>query len=242
MTGSAGQLPVEDFAGALRFLDRFVNLEAAAGRIHGLSLDAMRGLVEVMGDPQGDVPVVHVTGTNGKGSVASMVAALLTAAGLRVGTYSSPHVDTVRERLTIDGQLISEESFADLLADVERYAAVAPERPSYFELLTAAAFLWFSNEAAQVGVVEVGLLGRYDATNVVDSAVAVVTNVGRDHTDGTGDWRRDVAAEKAGIIREGRPLVLGETSIELTGVFAAESPDPVLTRGCLLYTSPSPRD
>ena len=231
MTGSAGQLPVEDFAGALRFLDRFVNLEAAAGRIHGLSLDAMKGLVEVMGDPQGDVPVVHVTGTNGKGSVASMVAALLTSAGLRVGAYSSPHVDTVRERLTIDGQLISEEAFADLLADVERYAAVAPERPSYFELLTAAAFLWFSNEAAQVGVVEVGLLGRYDATNVVDSAVAVVTNVGRDHTDGTGDWRRDVAAEKAGIIREGRPLVLGETSIELTGVFAAESPDPVLTRG-----------
>ena len=115
MTGSAGQLPVEDFAGALRFLDRFVNLEATAGRIHGLSLDAMRGLVEVMGDPQGDVPVVHVTGTNGKGSGASMVAALLSAAGLRVGTYSSPHVDTVRERLTIDGQLISEESFADCL-------------------------------------------------------------------------------------------------------------------------------
>ena len=114
---------------------------------------------------------------------------------------------------------------------MERYAAVAPEHPSYFELLTAAAFLWFSNEATQVGVVEVGLLGRYDATNVVDSAVAVVTNVGRDHTDGTGDWRRDVAAEKAGIIRAGRPLVLGETSIELAGVFAAESPDPVLTRG-----------
>ena len=231
MTGSTGQPPVEDFSGALRFLDRFVNLEAAAGRIHGLSLDAMRGLVEVMGDPQGDVPVVHVTGTNGKGSVTSMVAALLTAAGLRVGTYSSPHVDTIRERLTIDGRLISEEVFAELLADVERYAAVAPQRPSYFELLTAAAFLWFSNEATQVGVVEVGLLGRYDATNVVDSAVAVVTNVGRDHTDGTGDWRRDVAAEKAGIIRAGRPLVLGETSIELAGVFAAESPEPVLTRG-----------
>ncbi|MEC9450207.1 MAG: hypothetical protein VX857_07725, partial [Actinomycetota bacterium] len=89
MTGSAGQPPVEGFAGALRFLDRFVNLEAAAGRIHGLSLDSMRGLVVVMGDPQGDVPVVHVTGTNGKGSVTSMVAALLTAAGLRVGAYSS---------------------------------------------------------------------------------------------------------------------------------------------------------
>ena len=116
-------------------------------------------------------------------------------------------------------------------ADLERYAGVAPARPSYFELLTAAALLWFSNEAVDAAVVEVGLLGRYDATNVVDSAVSVITNIGRDHTDGTGNWRRDVSSEKAGIIRPGRPLVLGETSIELLDVFAAESPDPLLLQG-----------
>ena len=227
MTGST----VHDLRSALRFLNRHVNLEAAAGRIHGLSLDAMRGLVQMMGQPQADVRTVHVTGTNGKGSVTAMVSALLVSAGLRVGGYSSPHVDTVRERLTMDGELISEEAFADLVADLERYAGVAPEQPSYFELLTAAALLWFNNEAVDAAVVEVGLLGRYDATNVIDSDVSVVTNIGRDHTDGTGDWRRDVAAEKAGIIRAGRPLVLGETSIDLREVFVAEAPDPLLERG-----------
>ena len=222
---------VRDMRTALRFLNRFSNLEAAAGRIHGLSLEAMRGLVGVMGDPHRDVRSVHVTGTNGKGSVSAMVSSLLAAAGLKVGGYSSPHVDTVRERLTMGGEMIDEEAFAEVVADLERYAAVAPERPSYFELLTAAAFLWFSNEAVEAAVVEVGLLGRYDATNVIDSDVSVVTNIGRDHTDGTGDWRRDVAAEKAGIIRAGRPLVLGETSIDLREVFVAESPHPLWERG-----------
>lgn len=222
---------VHDLRSALRFLDRHVNLEAAAGRIHGLSLDAMRGLTDVMGQPQLDVRTVHVTGTNGKGSVAAMVSSLLVAAGLRVGGYSSPHVDTVRERLTMDGEWITEEAFAELVIDLERYAGAAPEQPSYFELLTAAALLWFSNEAVDAAVVEVGLLGRYDATNVIDSDVSVVTNIGRDHTDGTGDWRRDVASEKAGIIRAGRPLVLGETSIELREVFVSEAPEPVLARG-----------
>ena len=222
---------VHDLPSALRFLDRHVNLEAAAGRIHGLSLDAMRGLTDVMGRPQLDVRTVHVTGTNGKGSVSAMVSSLLVAAGLRVGGYSSPHVDTVRERLTMNGEWITEEAFTELVADLERYAGAAPERPSYFELLTAAALLWFSNEAVSAAVVEVGLLGRYDATNVIDSDVSVVTNIGRDHTDGTGDWRRDVASEKAGIIRAGRPLVLGETSIELREVFVAEAPEPVLARG-----------
>ncbi len=222
---------VHGLRSALRFLDSHVNLEAAAGRIYGLSLDAIRGLVGVMGQPQVDVRTVHVTGTNGKGSVSAMVSALLVAAGLRVGGYFSPHVDTVRERLTMDGEWITEEAFAELVADLERYAGAAPERPSYFELLTAAALLWFSNEAVDAAVVEVGLLGRFDATNVIDSDVSVVTNIGRDHTDGSGDWRRDVATEKAGIIRAGRPLVLGETSIDLRAVFTAEGPDPLLERG-----------
>ena len=231
MTGPADRPAVDDYSGALRFLDQFVNLEASAGRIHGLSLDAMSGLVRAMGDPQYDVRTVHVTGTNGKGSVSAMVSALLGAAGLRVGAYTSPHVDTVRERLAIDGQPIVEDAFTDLVADLERYAGVVATAPSYFELLTAAAFLWFSNEAVDAAVVEVGLLGRFDATNVCDSTVSVITNIGRDHTDGTGDWRRDIAREKAGIISAGQPLVLGETSIELLEVFTAESPEPLLVAG-----------
>jgi dihydrofolate synthase/folylpolyglutamate synthase len=220
-----------DFQGALGFLDRHVNLEATAGRVHGLSLDVMRGLVACMGDPQQDVRTIHVTGTNGKGSVAAMAASLLDALGLRVGVYSSPHVDTIRERLAIGGTIIEEEEFANLIGDLARYAEAASETPSYFELMTAAALLWFANEAVDVAVVEVGLLGRFDATNVVDSDVAVVTNIGRDHTDGQGDWRRAIAGEKAGIVRAGRPLVLGETAIDVRDLFLAEQPDPFFECG-----------
>jgi dihydrofolate synthase/folylpolyglutamate synthase len=220
-----------DFQGALGFLDRHVNLEATAGRVHGLSLDVMRGLVACMGDPQQDVRTIHVTGTNGKGSVAAMAASLLDALGLRVGVYSSPHVDTIRERLAIGGTIIDEEEFANLIGDLARYAEAASETPSYFELMTAAALLWFANEAVDVAVVEVGLLGRFDATNVVESDVAVVTNIGRDHTDGQGDWRRAIAGEKAGIVRAGRPLVLGETAIDVRDLFLAEQPDPLFECG-----------
>lgn len=222
---------VRDARTALRFLDQFTNLEASAGRIHGLSLEAMRALVGVMGDPQRDFRSIHVTGTNGKGSVGNMLVSLLEASGLRVGGYSSPHVDTVRERLAMGREMIPEVEFVDLVADLERYVPLVSERPSYFELLTAAAFLWFSNEAVEAAVVEVGLLGRYDATNVIDAEISIITNIGRDHTDGTGDWRREVASEKAGIIRPGRPLVLGETSVDLREIFLAEAPDPVLERG-----------
>ena len=119
-----------DYSEALRFLDRHVNLEATAGRVHGLSLDAMRGLVACMGDPQQDVPTIHVTGTNGKSSVAAMTVSLLGALGLRVGSYSSPHVDTIRERLAINGELIDEAEFGDLVGDLARYAAAAPETSS----------------------------------------------------------------------------------------------------------------
>ncbi len=220
-----------DFQGALGFLDRHVNLEATAGRVHGLSLDVMRGLIACMGDPQQDVRTIHVTGTNGKGSVAAMAASLLDALGLRVGVYSSPHVDTIRERLAIGGTIIEEEEFANLIGDLARYAEAASETPSYFELMTAAALLWFANEAVDVAVVEVGLLGRFDATNVVESDVAVVTNIGRDHTDGQGDWRRAIAGEKAGIVRAGRPLVLGETAIDVRDLFLAEQPDPLFECG-----------
>ena len=220
-----------DYPEALRFLDRFVNREATAGRIHGLSLDAMWGLVATMGDPQADLRAIHVTGTNGKGSVVGMAGGLLTANGLRVGEYASPHVDTIRERLSLGGEMITEDEFGDLIGGVAHYVQTVPEPPSYFELLTAAALLWFSSEAVDVALVEVGLLGRFDATNVVDAEVAVVTNVGRDHTDGRGEWRRAVADEKAGIVVEGHPLVLGESAADVHDLFISEGAEPVLVRG-----------
>jgi dihydrofolate synthase / folylpolyglutamate synthase len=199
-------------------------------------LDKMRRIVDVLGDPQQAYPVVHLTGTNGKGSVARMTSTLLAAHQLSVGTYTSPHLEHITERIAWGLHPIDPADFAQVVGEL---AALEPllveelggDSPSYFELLTAAAFSYFAQVAVDVAVVEVGLLGRFDATNVVEAAVAVATNVGRDHTDGVDDWRRRIASEKAGIVTPGRPLVLGETDPELQAIFEAEGAEPVLLRG-----------
>lgn len=220
-----------DLHAALRFLDDHVNLEATAGRVEGLSLERMRALSHVIGDPQDAFGVVHVTGTNGKGSVGRMTSALLRATDLSVGTYSSPHLSSVTERLVWDGAPISDDDFGVLIGDLAVVEPMLAERPSYFELVTAAAFRWFADIPVDVAVVEVGLLGRYDATNVCDGQVAVLTNVGRDHTDGVGDWRRRIAEEKVGIVKPGSTFVLGETDPDLADVFGATPAAEVLVRG-----------
>lgn len=205
-------------------MGQHINLEAdkaLAGKVEGLTLENMRELCRVLGDPQHDQPTVHVTGTNGKGSVARMATALLGAHDLAVGTYLSPHLEVVNERISRNGEAISDDGLAEVLTDLARIESVLEHRPSYFELLTAAAYRWFSSEAVGAAVVEVGLLGRWDATNVVDGVVAVLTNVGRDHTDGVGDWRRRIAEEKAGIVKEGATFVVGETDPSLEPVFQA---------------------
>jgi dihydrofolate synthase/folylpolyglutamate synthase len=213
-----------ELAEAVELLDRHLNREARAGKIEGLSLDTMRALMHVLGDPHRSYPVIHLTGTNGKGSVARMATALLAESGLTVGTYASPHVQRINERISRNGELIIDDDLAQAIADVVAVEQVAGVDASWFELMTAAAFSWFAQVAVDVAVVEVGLLGRFDATNVVDAEVAVVTNIGLDHTDGVGDWRRAVAGEKAGIIKPGSFLVLGETDERLTPVFRAEGP------------------
>ena len=211
-----------DLTEARAYLEAHVNLEATAGRVEGLSLDRIRALLAALGDPHRDVPVIHVTGTNGKGSTVRMAAAVLRALGLSVGTYTSPHLEALNERLSWDGRPVDDETLAGLIADVAR---VEPQlggeigAPSYFEILTAAAFKWFADLAVDVAVVEVGLLGRFDATNVAEGRVAVLTNVGRDHTDGRPGWRAAVADEKAGIVTPGSTLVLGETDPALAPIF-----------------------
>ncbi|MGK2929825.1 MAG: bifunctional folylpolyglutamate synthase/dihydrofolate synthase [Acidimicrobiales bacterium] len=215
------------FHDALAYLDEHINLEAmsagpTAGVVHGLSLDRMRGIVDVLGDPQDTAPMIHITGTNGKGSAARMIAALLGEHGLTVGTYASPHLESITERIRRNAEPISEQDFGEVVGELAAVESLFPDRPSYFDLLTAAAFAWFAREAVDVMVVEVGLLGRYDSTNVGRADVAVITNVGRDHTDGAGDWRRDIAREKAGIIEDGSAVIIGETDPELVEVFRAE--------------------
>jgi dihydrofolate synthase/folylpolyglutamate synthase len=220
-----------NFREALQFLDRFINREATAGRIHGLSLEAMSELVKCMGEPHKDLRAIHVTGTNGKGSVVSMTESILSSNGLRVGSYMSPHVDSIRERFTLAGSQITEEIFSELIFDVSQYVESNALEPSYFELLTAAALLLFSNEGVDVAVVEVGILGRFDATNVLEGEVAVITNIGKDHTDGSEGWRRAIAAEKAGIIVEGKPLLLGNPEEDVVDLFLSENPESVFQYG-----------
>ncbi|MFQ5556773.1 MAG: bifunctional folylpolyglutamate synthase/dihydrofolate synthase [Acidimicrobiales bacterium] len=215
-----------DLREALDHLESLINHEALprAGRIEGLSIDRMRELVAAMGDPHTDYPCVHVTGTNGKGSTVRMASALLHTMGLKVGTYTSPHLVDVRERIRVDGRPIDEHDFAASIGQVASVADSVGGAFTWFETMTAAAFHHFANEAIDVGVVEVGMLGRYDATNAIDGRVSVVTNVGRDHTDGAGDWRRAIAEEKAGIISPGSALVLGDADPASREVFLAEGP------------------
>ena len=225
-----------DFDEAQAYLDDHINLEKtasiSAGHVEGLSLDRMRRVVEVLGDPQDDYPVIHITGTNGKGSTARMISALLAAHQLSVGSYTSPHLEHVTERIARNGEPIEPEEFASVVGELEslEHQKFFEERPSYFELLTAAGFAWFSQVAVDVAAVEVGLLGRWDATNVADGQVAVVTNIGKDHTNGRGDWRRRVAEEKAGIVKPGSHLVLGEPDPALRPLFEAEGPADVWVR------------
>ncbi len=212
---------------ALAWLDRHINLEAIeagrAGRHGAPSVERIAALTDAMGSPERAYPVVHVTGTNGKGSTTRMVAALLRAAGMNVGTYTSPHLSRVNERLCVDDREISDEELAAqlaALAELERFIGV---EPTWFELVTAAAFRWFADEAVDAAVLEVGLGGRYDATNVATASVAVVTNVELDHTDLLGGTRALIAGEKAGIVKPGSVLVLGEEDEEIAGIFEAEA-------------------
>jgi dihydrofolate synthase/folylpolyglutamate synthase len=215
------------FGETLAWLDRHINLEAIeAGRAGSLglpSLERIAALVGALGDPQATYPVVHVTGTNGKGSTSRMTAAILQACGLEVGTYTSPHLERINERLAFDGTDISDDAFARSLgtvAEVERFLAM---RATWFELVTAAAYSWFADMAAEVVVAEVGLGGRFDATNVATADVAVVTNVELDHTQILGPTRESIAAEKSGIIKAGSLLVLGEQDPIVSAIFEAEA-------------------
>ncbi len=151
---------------------------------------------------------IHVGGTNGKGSVSHLLAAILQEAGYRVGLYTSPHLIDFRERIKVNGQVIPEEYVVDF---VDRYKALfEPVMPSFFELTMAMAFLYFAEQAVEVAVVEVGLGGRLDSTNIISPDLSVITNIGRDHVKILGNSLPEIAAEKAGIIKPRTPVVIGE--------------------------------
>ncbi len=188
-------------------------------------LDRMRALSELLNQPQRNYPSIHVTGTNGKTSTAIVATELLRAMGLAVGTYTSPHLHSVRERIAYDGEPISEDEFARAYEYLEPYLAEVDakgERVTYFETLTMLAQAWFAERAVDVAVVEVGMGGQWDATNLIDSRVAVITEVAVDHPE-LGATPVDVAHEKVGIIKQNAVVVTGETSPEVLAVIAERS-------------------
>ena len=202
------------------------------------TLDRIAALAALLGDPQRACPVIHVTGTNGKTSTARMTETLLRARGLRTGLYTSPHLSTMRERICIDGEPLSAEDFVAAYEDVAPYAAMVDGQQavqlSFFEMLTAMAFAAFADAPVDVAVIEVGLGGTWDATNIADGAVAVVTPVAIDHTAYLGDTVGAIATEKAGIIKPGAVAVLArqpEAAAAALERRAAEVAVPVLTEG-----------
>jgi dihydrofolate synthase/folylpolyglutamate synthase len=222
-----------DYDAAIAYLDSHINLErstAVAGQVRGLSLERIEALCHVLGDPQHAVPTIHITGTNGKGSTARMVSALIVEHDLSVGTYTSPHLERLNERIARNLEPISDDDFAEAIRTVASVEPLSGVEPSYFDLLTATALTWFAGLPVDVAVVEVGLLGRWDATNVVNAQIAVLTNVGKDHTDAEGAWRARIAEEKAGIVKPGSTFVLGETDPELRSIFDAAGAERLWVR------------
>ena len=220
-----------NFAQALQYLE---DLNVFGSQ---LGLTRIQQLMELLGRPQVQYRTIHVTGTNGKGSVTAMLAGILTQSGIRTGMYVSPHLVSYTERMQIDGQTIAEQDFADSIAAVkaaaEQMVAGGAEQPTQFEILTAAAFWYFRQQNVEYAVIEVGLGGLLDSTNVIIPEVSVVTNVTMEHADRCGGTLAGIARHKAGIIKAGVPVVtaaVGEP-LEILQSVAAEKNTDIFVAG-----------
>ena len=221
---------------ALAYLSLFVNYErqrTAPYSAETLNLERMRALLERLGNPQHAYPTIHIAGTKGKGSTAAMIESILRAAGRRTGLYTSPHLHTFRERMRVNGEPISRESLAALVDEVEPHVA-GVEGITWFEIVTALGFLHFARSAIDAGVIEVGLGGRFDATNVITPLAAAITSLSLDHMAWLGNTLEEIAFEKAGIIKPGVPVVSAPQKPEALAVLeriAAERRAPLIVVG-----------
>ena len=201
------------YADALTWLESHVDYERVAPNRQEIpTLQPVVDTLAMLAEPHHDYPAIHITGTNGKGSTTTLISALLSATGLRVGAFTSPDLHAVNERIAVNSEPIDDEEFIALiqrLSDVESVSGIALTR---FELLTVAAFLHFSDEGVDVAVVEVGLGGTWDSTNVIDSVVAVLTNVDLDHTAVLGPTIGAIASDKVGIFRSDGVAIVGTTN------------------------------
>ncbi|MDP9172300.1 MAG: bifunctional folylpolyglutamate synthase/dihydrofolate synthase [Planctomycetota bacterium] len=201
---------ITSYAKALRFLatlSDFERLRIVRYNNDNFNLDRMRALLKKLSNPQDQFRSVHIAGTKGKGSTCAMVAAMLQATGYKVGQYTSPHLVDVRERICINGQMISQADFARLVRVIAPIVAKSKPMPTYFDVLTAIAFKYFAEQKVELAVVETGLGGRLDSTNVIKPEVTAITSISRDHTAQLGTTLGQIATEKAGILKHGVPAI-----------------------------------
>ena len=178
-------------------------------------------LVSYLGNPQNDFKSVHIAGTNGKGSTSHMMASVFQEAGYKVGLYTSPHLKDFRERIKINGKLISKENVVHFIEKHQSF--FLKNKLSFFEMTVGMAFDFFKNEKVDIAIIEVGMGGRLDSTNVIKPEIAVITNIGLDHTRFLGETIKEIALEKAGVIKTETPVVIGEYKEETKAVFLKKS-------------------
>ncbi len=187
-------------------------------------LERISGMMEQLGNVQEDLKFIHIAGTNGKGSVSAMLSSVLTAAGYRTGLFISPYIMRFNERMQVNGMPISDEELAEIVTEVQPVAESMAERPTEFEIITAAAFVWFARQKCDIVVLETGLGGRLDATNLISKNVcAVITNLGMDHTEYLGNTLAEIAGEKCGILKPGCPVVAYRSAPEAMKVIRARA-------------------
>ena len=213
------------YSEALKYLDSFVNYEELASYDYKSSfkLDRMQELSGLLGNPHKDIKTIHITGTKGKGSTAAIVSSILQSAGFKTGLYTSPHLISFRERIKIDGEEIKEGELTELIEEVKSAVDKTGRKDyTFFELYTAAAFLYFRNRKVDLAVMEVGLGGRLDATNLVEPLVACITPISLEHTHLLGSTLEDIAKEKAAIIKKGSVCVSAPQPDAVREIIASE--------------------
>lgn len=203
--------PGEAYQRALDFWYRRVNFELATPLADDLKLDRIRALLALLGDPQDRLRILHVAGSKGKGSTSAMLESILRQAGYRTGLFTSPHLNRVEERIQVDHQPISTQELTALLNEIQHALSDRPlaSDPTFFEIATAVGFLHFVRRRVDVAVIEVGLGGRFDSTNVCRPLFSIITSISLDHTRQLGDRLESIAMEKAGIVKSGRPVISG---------------------------------
>ena len=220
-TSKKGAPSIKTFSSAVKYLlnqTDFERMRVVQYDEETFKLDRMRDLLDALGNPQDAVSMIHVAGTVGKGSTVAMLSSMLRGNGYTVGEYTSPHLETIRERVVVNNAMVEEDAFIALLGEVVSAAESKKLEPTFFELMTAIAFKYFADEAVDLAIIETGLGGRLDSTNVIHPIMTLITEIDLDHTHILGNTLEEIAKEKAGIFKKGVPALSAAQTPEVAEV------------------------